>query len=74
MSKYAYFEYLDVDESKLFTMIALPAPDGKFPTIICRSPYVKSAVEKSENELTQDFLQAYSDYVERGYAVVFQQL
>lgn len=72
MSKYAYFEYLDVDESKLFTMIALPAPDGKFPTIICRSPYVKSAVEKSENELTQDFLQAYSDYVERGYAVVFQ--
>ena len=72
MVGYAYYEYLNVGNGNLFTMIALPKEHGKFPTVICRSPYVKDTVKQSENDLTQDFLRSYTSFIERGYAVVFQ--
>ena len=72
MVGYAYYEYLNVGDGDLFTMIALPEEHGTFPTVICRSPYVKNTVKRSENDLTQDFLRSYTSFIERGYAVVFQ--
>ena len=72
MSGYAYYEYLNIEGEKLFTMIALPDRCGRFPVIICRSPYVGSAVDKAEDELTQSLLDSYAAHLERGYAVVYQ--
>lgn len=72
MSGYAYFKYLSVGNEELFTMVALPEEVGRYPTVICRSPYVRSAVGRSEEELTQEFLRSYASFTERGYAVVFQ--
>ena len=72
MSGYAYYEYLDIGGEKLFTMIALPHEGGRFPIIICRSPYVGDAASKTEDELTQRFLNSYASHLERGYAVVYQ--
>ena len=72
MAGYAYYEYLDVGNGSLFTMIALPEKGGKFPTVICRSPYVQNTSGLSENDLTHDFLRSYTSFIERGYAVVFQ--
>ena len=72
MFGYAYYEYLSVENGKLFTMIALPQAHGKFPTIICRSPYVQGTETRSEDNLTWDFLRSYESFIKRGYAVVFQ--
>ena len=72
MIGYAYYEYLNMDGDRLFTMVALPSESGKFPTVVCRTPYVKSTVEQPEQELTDSFLRSHQTYLERGYAVVFQ--
>ena len=72
MIGYAYFEYLSVGDGELFTMIALPEESGRYPTVVCRSPYVRGAVGRSEEELTQEFLRSHAAFLERGYAVVFQ--
>ena len=72
MTGYAYFEYLSVGDGELFTMIALPGESGRYPTVVCRSPYVRGAVGRSEEELTQEFLRSHAAFLERGYAVVFQ--
>ena len=44
MNGYAYYEYLKVGGERLFTVVALPKKEGKFPTVVCRSPYVKSTI------------------------------
>ena len=72
MSGYAYYEYLNLDDDRLFTMVALPREGGRFPTVICRSPYVKNTVERGEDELVQEFLRSNAEFLSRGYAVVFQ--
>jgi len=38
----AYYEYLTNNGAGLFTIVLLPYAEGKFPTIIFRSPYVDS--------------------------------
>lgn len=72
MNGYAYYEYLKISGERLFTVIALPQREGKFPTVVCRSPYVKSTVMKSEEELAQNHLESSAAWLRRGYAVVFQ--
>jgi len=72
MSYHAYFEYLDINGDRLFTMVALPYERGCFPTVVSRSPYVKNTVDYAEDELTESFLRAQEKLLERGYAVVFQ--
>ena len=72
MGGYTFYEYLNIGDSRLFTMVALPSENGKFPVVVCRSPYVENTVNKSEKELTQDFLLSYSNFIKRGYAIVYQ--
>ncbi len=68
----ASYKYVSINGNALFTMVALPREQGQFPTVICRSPYVKAAVGRSEEELTLEFLHAHASYLERGYAMVLQ--
>ena len=35
---HAYYKYLSMNGEEFFTVVLLPAKEGKFPTIICRSP------------------------------------
>ena len=44
----AYFEYLNFREADLFTVICLPEKDGKYPTVIFRSPYVDADQDRLE--------------------------
>lgn len=41
MNCYREHLYLNFDGEEFFTMVLLPERNGKFPTVICRSPYVK---------------------------------
>ncbi len=69
---YAYFRYITFDKEKFFTMVLMPEKDGCYPTVITRSPYVKAAENKSEEELLTEFEKANSLWTENGYAIVFQ--
>lgn len=69
---YVYYQYLNISNESLFTLIMLPQKDGNFPTVICRSPYVGNTVDKSEEEVLKDYYSSYQVWLKRGYAVVFQ--
>ena len=64
--------YLSVEGADLFTVVCLPDRRGKYPTVICRSPYVDSDELLSESEICEKKAEEYSLWLERGYAVVFQ--
>ena len=68
----AYHEYIEFKNAKLFTIICLPDNNGKFPTVIMRSPYVDSDELLNEEEICQKHLKANESWLENGYAVVFQ--
>lgn len=72
MPPYAYYEYLPFDGESFFTMILLPKAEGTFPTVVCRSPYVKSTVEQGEEAVLESCLQAHKNWLARGYAIVYQ--
>ncbi|MCQ2432916.1 MAG: hypothetical protein MJ175_09980 [Clostridia bacterium] len=64
--------YLENDSAELFTLILLPDENGKYPTVIRRSPYVDTDENKTEEELREAFQKWQGAWAEDGYAVVFQ--
>ncbi|MBR4013009.1 MAG: CocE/NonD family hydrolase, partial [Clostridia bacterium] len=69
---HAVYYYLNIDNADLFTAVCLPSENGKFPTVIYRSPYVDAMQELSEAEVCENLLEAHKSWVDNGYAVVFQ--
>ncbi|MBR4296280.1 MAG: CocE/NonD family hydrolase [Clostridia bacterium] len=69
---YAYYEYIEIEGNKLFTVILLPEKDGSFPTVVLRSPYVQNQAEQSEDDIVQNCLNSFDSWLSRGYAAVFQ--
>lgn len=67
-----FFEYLALNEAKLFTVVCLPDNSSKFPTVIYRDPYVDADEIKTEEEICAYILHAYHHFIDEGYAVVFQ--
>jgi len=65
-------EYIKVDGAELFTAVLIPDSDGKYPTVIMRSPYVDRYENKTENEILEEYHTLYSTWLENGYAVVSQ--
>lgn len=72
MKHYAYYEYIKFDGEDFFTVVLLPEKDGRFPTVIRRSPYVEDLVNKTEVDVVQYHLHCYEPWLSRGYAIVFQ--
>ena len=72
MSRFGYYKYLEFDGEKFFTVALLPDEYGRFPCVICRSPYVGKTCDIPEEELLERYLSSYSRWLERGYAVVYQ--
>ncbi len=72
MKPYSYYTYLEMNGERFFTVVLLPERDGRFPTVICRSPYVSDTVDKSEDVLVQNYLHTFRRWLPRGYAVVYQ--
>ena len=67
----AYYTYLETDHIRLFTCVCLPG-EGKFPTVIFRTPYVDAEEPMTEDAICASKLTAYKTWLDRGYAVVFQ--
>ncbi len=67
-----YYKYLPVDGAEIFTFVGLPEKNGKFPTAIFRSPYEDFDEEMGEAELCEKYLADYKEWLDAGYAVVFQ--
>ena len=64
-----YYEYIEFNGAKLFTLIFLPKAEGKFPVVIQRCPYVKKRPEQEECDRREMKLKKWLD---NGYAVVYQ--
>ena len=72
MGHFYYYEYLKLNGEDLFTVVMLPKKDGRFPVVICRSPYVAHTVDMTEEEIAQGCFNSYKFWLECGYAVIFQ--
>lgn len=72
MAHFAFYKYLEFDGERFFTVVMLPDKEGKFPIVIRRSPYVSALKEKTEEEITAQYLSADAEWLSRGYAVVSQ--
>ncbi len=69
---HCYYKYLPLNGEELFTVVLLPAKEGKFPVVVCRSPYVKNTVNTTEEAIVQSYYSSMKLWVERGYAVLYQ--
>jgi len=67
---YKYFEYVEFDGEKFFTVVRLPEKEGKYPTVIIRNPYVDPFIDLSDEEALDQY--GGTDFCNRGYAVVVQ--
>ncbi|MBQ6707495.1 MAG: CocE/NonD family hydrolase [Clostridia bacterium] len=69
---FSKYEYLESAGNEIFTIIFRPTEEGKFPTVIFRSPYVWEYEKKTEEEVLEIYKKEYTPWVERGYAVICQ--
>lgn len=69
---YVYSTYLAHGGVELFTIVCLPEKNGKFPTVIMRSPYVDGSEDADESALEESFRKEQEAGLRSGYAVVFQ--
>lgn len=72
MSHYADYEYVKSEGMELFTLALLPRRQGQFPTVIYRTPYVDHERYMPEEELCRAKLEEYANWLDAGYAVVYQ--
>ena len=68
----AFYNYLKIDQAELFTIICLPHNNGKFPTVIMRTPYDDADEFVPEEQLCQNKLAELSCWIDNGYAIVYQ--
>ena len=72
MLHHSFYTFVEFDDEKFFTICLLPEENGKFPTVVCRSPYVKHTVGMAEEEVVEEYYKSVKHWIERGYAVTFQ--
>jgi len=63
---------LPVEGAELHTTVCLPAPEGKFPIVLLRSPYVDAEENMTDTEIADRAAEANKVWLEAGYAVVSQ--
>ena len=74
MSKYAgEYHWLKVSgDAELFTMVFKPSATGKFPVVVTRTPYDSFDENRDPKSLVSDFLEYFSEWLDRGYCLVYQ--
>ena len=48
MSHCYEYEYVKMNGEDFFTIVLLPEAEGRFPVVVCRTPYVKGTVNMEE--------------------------
>lgn len=64
--------YVPVEGAELFTVVCLPEEGQSFPVLLIRTPYVDDMETMNEAEICRKLRQMHADWLENGYAVVFQ--
>lgn len=72
MSHCYEYEYVKMNGEDFFTIVLLPEAEGRFPVVVCRTPYVKGTVNMEEEEILNAYYNQNKTWLERGYAIVFQ--
>ena len=72
MGHHSFYKYLDFDGERFFTICLLPEEGGKFPVVVCRSPYVKYATDMTEENIVEQYYNSVKLWLDRGYAIAFQ--
>lgn len=66
-----FYKYLNYNNADLFTLVWLP-DEGKFPTVIFRSPYVDHLADWDEEEICKLKYEEAQKWLDAGYAYVYQ--
>jgi len=66
------YKYLNSSGNDIFTMIFKPSDEGKYPTVIFRSPYVWEYQNMTEEEVVEAYRKEFTPWIERGYVAVCQ--
>lgn len=66
------YEYVESNGVQLYTVILLPEKEGRFPTIIVRSPYVDRFEDEAEDIVATSYLADNQKWLKSGYALVIQ--
>ena len=72
MARKSYYEYIEVDGAKLFTVVCLPDEVGTFPTVLFRKPYQDTEAGMTEDEVVALYHEKKEKWLARGYAFVHQ--
>lgn len=72
MNPVTFYKYIEFNGAELFTLVWLPCEQGKFPTVIYRSPYVDSVQDWSEEDICKLKYEEAKSWLEYGYAYVYQ--
>ena len=72
MKRKHFYEYLNYNNADLFTLVWLPDKEGKFPTVIFRSPYVDNLQGWEEEEICSLKYEEAEKWLDHGYAYVYQ--
>ncbi len=67
-----FYEYLEADSAKLFTVVLLPKTSERFPVVIIRTPYVDAFENADENKIVFQYMSDYNEWLNNNYAVVIQ--
>lgn len=68
----ADYTYMKAKDADLFTVSLLPNAEGKFPTVVVRTPYVDDCETKSETDIAIECMNQNKAWLESGYAMVIQ--
>ena len=69
---YTYYEFVETNGVKLFTIVNAPDKDGKYPVIVIRNCYVDKEQDMEINEIVNMYEEARKGFVDGGYVVVTQ--
>lgn len=69
---YNYYEFIEVNGAKLFTIINLPEKDKKFPIVFMRTPYAGKEETQTYEEIVEDCARIHKPWLDNGYAIVYQ--
>ncbi len=72
MDKKVYFEYIETEGVRLFTVIMLPSGEGRYPSVIVRCPYVDWLETWEEKDICDLYEKENKSWLDRGYALVYQ--
>lgn len=67
-----YYDYVELNRVRFFTVVCLPEKTGKFPTIINRTPYMFHSPEMTDEEVADKYASERKRFTDAGYAVVYQ--